>query len=424
MKRILVTELKNYINEEVLIKGWVFKIRKLKAFSFVIIRDRSGFVQTVINNSLLPASFTLESTVEITGKVVAGKNDFNFFEVQVTAIRVLSLAQELPIEINKPELEVNLGTMLNNRVLSLRHEKKNSIFKLQNIITASFREYLKAQGFTEIFTPKIVAEGAEGGSELFKVNYFGKIAYLAQSPQFYKQMLVAAGYERVFEVAAAYRAEEHNTNRHLNEYISLDIEMGFIEDFNELMNLEEALLKYILTALSTEGEKYIKKLNATLPEIKGQIPRMPLKEAINILKTKYNKNLEGDLDPEGEKLICQYIKENYESDFVFLTHYPRSKRPMYTMPCGENETYSFDLLFRGVEITTGGQRIHDYDMLVKNMNYKGLIPENYNPYLSTFKYGVPPHGGFAIGLERLTAMLLGLTNVRETSFFPRDRTRY
>lgn len=425
MKRIIVEELKNHINEEVVIKGWICRIRKLKSVTFLILRDRTGMVQCIAGNELLELkSLKVETVVSITGKVVSGNNSYNPFEVQVEGINILNeVTEELPIEINKRELEVNLDIMLNNRVLSLRHEKKNAIFKVQNILVEAFREFLKGEGFTEMFTPKIVSEGAEGGSEIFHLKYFEQNAFLAQSPQFYKQMMVAAGFERVFEIGHAYRAEEHNTNRHLNEYVSMDLEMGFIEGFEDIMDLEEALMKHILIELVKRGGKYLELLEASLPVVTDNIPRIRFCEALEILNTKYNKNLVGDLDPEGERLFCSYVKEKYNSDFVFLTHYPREKRPMYTMPCGETETKSFDLLFRGIEITTGGQRIHNYDMLVNNIIHKGLNPKNYEYYLSTFKYGVPPHGGLAIGLERLTAMLLGLNNVRETSLFPRDRTR-
>lgn len=425
MKRTLVEQLKNHINEEVLIKGWVTRIRKLKSVTFLIVRDRTGMVQCVAANEFMEArNVKLETVVSITGNVALGNNAYNPYEVQIKSMEILSrVEEELPIEINKKDIEVNLDVMLNNRVLSLRHEKKNAIFKLQNIIVEAFREFLKGEGFTEIFTPKIVAEGAEGGSEVFSVQYFESKAYLTQSPQFYKQMMVGAGFERVFEIGHAYRAEEHNTNRHLNEYVSMDLEMGFIDSFEDIMDLEENFLRYMLSSINEKGEKYIEILGASLPVLKGRIPRISFNDGLEILKEKYNKILSGDLDPEGERLLCRYVKEEYDSDFVFLTHYPKEKRPMYTMPRGDKETKSFDLLFRGIEITTGGQRIHDYNMLINNMISKGLNPDNYEYYLSTFKYGMPPHGGLAIGLERLTAMLLGLNNVRETSLFPRDRTR-
>ncbi len=426
MKRVMTGSLGSYINNEVKICGWIHRIRNLKKITFLIIRDRSGLVQCVFDNSLLQnINLRLEAVVSVQGIVKEGKNKFHDFEIQGGNIEVISeVNQELPIEINGENLDVNLDTMLNNRVLSLRHAKKKSIFRVQNVIVQAFREFLKDNDFTEIFTPKIVSEGAEGGTELFEVKYFENKAYLAQSPQFYKQMMVAAGFERVFEVGQVYRAEEHNTNRHLNEYVSMDFEMGFIEDERDVMNLEEKLLKYIFTEVSVKCADQLNLLEEEVPDMSIAIPRIKLSEAINILKSEYGKNdLQGDIDPEGEKLICKYVKEKYNSDFVFLTHYPRKKRPMYTMPEGEEETHSFDLLFRGMEITTGGQRIHTFDKLVENMKYKGLNPDNYINYTSVFKYGVPPHGGLAIGLERITSQLLGLTNVRKASFIPRDRTR-
>lgn len=426
MSRVMINELNNYINQKVEIKGWVQRVRKLKAITFLILRDRTGLVQCVVDNNFMEVAQTkLESVVSITGEVKESKNTLNPFEVLVSNFEIINNAvSELPIEINKPELEINLDTMLNNRVLSLRHEKVNSIFKIQNLIVQGFREFLNKEGFTEIFTPKIVGAGAEGGTEIFEVKYFENKAYLAQSPQFYKQMMVGAGYERVFEVAHVYRAEQHNTNRHLNEYISMDFEMGFIENEEDVMNMEENLLKFILNKVELEGKRYLEILNAEMPRIEGNIPRIRFSEAIEILKNQYNKTeLEGDLDPEGEKLICKYAKEKYGCDFLFLTHYPRRKRPMYTMPCGEEETHSFDLLFRGIEITTGGQRIHEYDMLIENIKYKGYNPESYEDYTKVFQYGMPKHGGIAIGLERITSRLLGLENVREASLLPRDRTR-
>jgi len=426
MERINIENLNNHLGKKVLIKGWAHRIRKLKAITFVILRDRTGMVQCVLDNTLIDLGILkLESVISIEGEVKEGNNTLNSYEVIIEKLDILSeVKEELPIEINKKELEVNLDTMLNHRVLSLRQEKKNAIFKIQELIAQGFREFLIKEGFTEIFTPKIVAEGAEGGTEMFEVKYFENKAYLAQSPQFYKQMMVGAGYERVFEVGAVYRAEQHNTNRHLNEYISMDFEMGFIDSDEDVMKMEEELLKYILKKIEVEGPKYLKVLEVELPRIEEAIPRLRFSEALEILKNEYGKtDLEGDLDPEGEKLIYKYAKERLGSEFLFLTHYPRRKRPMYTMPCGEEETHSFDLLFRGLEITTGGQRIHNYSMLIDNIRYKGLKPENYEGYTDTFKYGMPPHGGLAIGLERITAQLLNLANVRETSLFPRDRTR-
>lgn len=426
MKRRLVSELNSCINDKVNIQGWVYKIRKLKSISFVILRDRSGLVQCIVDNSKFDISnIRLESVVSVTGEVKESNNKLNFFEILVEEIEVINNSiNELPIEVNKEFLECNLDTMLSNRVLSLRHPKINAIFKVQNEIVNGFREFLNSKGFTEIRTPKIVKEGAEGGADLFEVKYFEDKAYLATSPQFYKQMMVSAGFERVYEIGHAYRAEEHNTNRHLNEYVSMDLEMGFINDEKDIMNIEEQMLKYILNKLNINCKEYFELLEVSIPEIKESIPRVDFNEALNILKKEYNKSdLEGDLDPEGEKLIYKYIKEKYNSEFVFLTNYPRKKRPMYTMPLGEKGTHSFDLLFKGIEITTGGQRIHEYEKLIENIKYKGFNPQEYDSYLDVFKYGMPKHGGLAIGLERITAKLLDLENVREATLFTRDRKR-
>lgn len=426
MERTLIKALNKKIGEEVIIKGWVHRIRRLSKITFIILRDRSGLVQCVINPEVADVKgIKNESIVEIKGVISEAKNFTGNVEIQVEELNVISLVEkDTPIEINNEELAINIDTLLNNRVLSLRHIKTNAIFKIQAAIVQGFTDFLKQKDFTQVFSPKLVAEGAEGGTAIFEVKYFEKKAYLAQSPQFYKQMLVAAGYERVFEVGHVYRAEEHNTLRHLNEYVSLDLEMGFIEDEFEIMNLETELLKYILTYIKTDCSKELDILNVELPSIGEEIPHMRLDEAIEILKKEYDKvELERDLDPEGEKIIGQYAKEKFNSDFLFLTHYPRSKRPMYTMPSDENLTHSFDLLFRGLEITTGGQRIHNYEMLRGNMIIKGYNPDSFNSYLDVFKYGVPPHGGLAIGLERLTAQLLGYKNVREATLFPRDRER-
>lgn len=426
MERIMINKLNDYINKKVKVEGWVHRIRVLKTITFVIIRDRTSLVQCIVSNTLFDTSkIKLESIVSIIGEVKESNNKINNFEIEALEVEVInSCIEALPIEINKEKLNINLNTMLNNRVLSLRHKRVNSIFKVQNIIVNAFREYLVNDGFTEIYTPKLVKEGAEGGTEIFQVKYFENKAYLAQSPQFYKEMMVSAGFERVFEIGHVYRAEEHNTNRHLNEYISMDLEVGFVDNEEEIMNLEENLLMFIINKLETYGEEYFKLLGAEIPKINGSIPRIKFSEALEILSKEYNKNdLEGDLDPEAEKLICKYAKEKLNCEFIFLTNYPRKKRPMYTMPYGENETRSFDLLFRGIEITTGGQRIHNYNMLIENIKYKGLNPENYKSYTEVFKYGMPKHGGLAIGLERITSRFLNLENVREATLITRDRTR-
>ncbi|MBU5591977.1 aspartate--tRNA(Asn) ligase [Clostridium sp. MSJ-4] len=426
MKRILISELKEeFINEKVLIKGWVHRIRILKKVTFILVRDRSGVVQCVIDNeSINNVELKNESVIEIVGKVVSSQNKISNIEVVVENINILSkVKDELPIEVNNG-LDIKLETMLDNRVLSLRKENINFILKVKAILAQGFREFLIRDGFTEIFTPKIVKDGAEGGTNLFNLKYFENTAYLAQSPQFYKQMMVAAGYEKVFEIAHVYRAEEHDTRRHLNEYVSMDLEMGFIEDEKDIMRIENQLLIYLMEKLRLEMSEEEEKFEFHIPKVPETIPYITFKEAKQILKKHYNKiNSEEDLDPQCEELIYEYAKTYLDSEFIFITDYPKSKRPMYAMPKGENLTHSFDLIFRGMEITTGGQRIHDYDMLVNNFINKGLDPSNFGSYTEIFKYGVPPHGGLAIGLERLTCQILGLKNVREASAFPRDRQR-
>ncbi|AGK95567.1 aspartate--tRNA(Asn) ligase [Clostridium pasteurianum] len=422
MNRTLVEELNNKLGEIAKVQGWVQRIRKLGKIAFIILRDRSGSVQCVVNTKNIDINgLKLESVVEITGKVALEKN----IEIQLISLDIISEVEEnIPIEINKDKIQANLDTVLNNRVLSLRHKTINSVFKIEACLAEAFEEFLIEHDFTQIFTPKIVAGGAEGGTEVFELKYFEQKAYLAQSPQFYKQMMVGAGYERVFEIGHVYRAEEHNTNRHLNEYVSLDFEMAFIEDENNIIDIETELLKSMIEKVKSKCQKELEILAAELPEIKDKIPSMQLPEAIKILRDVYGKDdLVKDIDPEGERLISKYVKDKYNSDFVFLTHYSAEKRPMYTMPTGDGLTHSFDLIFRGVEITTGGQRIHSYEMLKRNMEVKGLNPEDFQDYLQVFKYGMPPHGGLAIGLERLTAQLLGLKNIREAALFPRDRER-
>lgn len=424
--RTLINELQNKIGETVKLQGWLHRVRNLGKIAFIILRDRSGLVQCVVNTKEINIKgVKLESVIEVTGEVSKNESVEKKIEVLAKKLSIISeVKDDLPIEINKDKIEANLDTVLNNRVLSLRNPRINAVFKIQAAIVHGFGEYLRSQGFTEIFTPKIVAEGTEGGTELFEVKYFDKKAYLAQSPQFYKQMMLGAGYERVFETGHVYRAESHDTNRHINEFVSLDLEMGFIEDESDIMKLETELLKYIFSYVKDECREELKLLNVNLPEIKSEIPSMRLPSAIEILKEKYNKtDLERDIDPEGEKLICRYAAEELGSEFIFLTHYPQSKRPMYTMPAEDGLTHSFDLIFRGTEITTGGQRIHNYEMLKNSIASRGMNPESFNNYLEVFKYGMPPHGGLAIGLERLTAQLIGLDNIREAALFTRDRFR-
>ena len=413
----------------VTVEGAIHSIRNMGEIAFVILRKRDGLLQTVweegktnldVSQLKEAACICVEGTVKNEERAPHGK------EIRLEKIEILSQpAQPLPLAIDKWKLNTSLETKLNMRSVSLRNIKERARFKIQEAICRGFREYLYEQGFTEIHTPKIGAKGAEGGSNVFKLNYFHTPAVLAQSPQFYKQMMVGV-FDRVFETGPVFRAEKHNTRRHLNEYTSLDFEMGYIDSFLDICEMETGFLQYTMKLLETKYEKELKILGITLPKV-YKIPYVRFDEAKELVAEKYNRKIRNpfDLEPEEEELIGRYFKEEYDSDFVFVTHYPSKKRPMYAMddPADERYTLSFDLLFRGLEITTGGQRIHDYNKLIEKIEKRGMSTEGMDQYLDTFKYGMPPHGGLGIGLERLTMQLLGEENVREACLFPRDMTR-
>ena len=409
--------------------GAVHNIRDMGEFAFIILRKAEGLVQCVYEEG--KTEFDLkdlkeESAVEVTGVIALEERAPQGFELRLTGIRVLSEpAETMPIAINKWKLNTSLETRLSLRPVSLRNVRERAKFKIQEGIVRGFREFLSSQGFTEVHTPKIVSRGAEGGANVFKLNYFNKKAELGQSPQFYKQMMVGV-FDRVFEVAPVFRAEKHNTTRHLNEYIGLDFEMGYIDSFEDVMAMETGFLKFTMELLKSEYKKELDMLGIDLPSI-SQIPHVRFAEAKQLVSEKYNRKIRNpfDLEPEEEVLIGRYFKEEYDSDFVFVTHYPSKKRPFYAMddPEDTSVTLSFDLLYKGLEITTGGQRIHDYQMILEKMEKRGMDPEDIKDYLMIFKYGMPPHGGLGIGLERLTMRLLDEQNVRETSLFPRDVTR-
>ncbi|SET10977.1 aspartyl-tRNA synthetase [Natronincola peptidivorans] len=427
MKRILVDELVEGMDSLVLLRGWIHKIKSFGKFAFVFLRDKTGVVQLVMEEEEILSQLKLEMSVEVKGVPVKNEKAPGGIEIQVKEIEIIGKTYYdlLPFSINEKKVKATLETELDYRYISLRRPDRRAVFKVQEEIVAAFKQYFKGEGFHEIHTPKIIASGTEGGSEMFTVNYFDRRAFLAQSPQFYKQMMAGAGFESVFEVGHAYRAELHNTWRHLNEYVSLDIETAFIKDENDLMELETGFLKDLIQHLKETCGKELEMYGITLPEIK-EIPKIPLAEAQRILLEEYDKKSPaGNIDAEGEILFSQYIQEEYKSDFVFLTKYPASKRPVYTMPdqqC-EGATRSFDLIYKGLEITTGGQRIHDYEMLRDNMIRFQLNPEDFGFYLDSFRYGMPPHGGFAIGLERLTMKLLELENIRAATLLPRDMNR-
>ena len=426
LERTFISEVKDSQDETILLRGWVYKIIDLSNIVFVKLRDKSGIVQLVTDKDQIEG-LKLENAVEVVGKKSENEKAPDGIEIIVDEIKILGRTyyDKLPFEINSYKNKAALETQLDHRTIALRRPEIRAIFKVQNEIEQAFRDYLRSKNFEQIHTAKIIDSSTEGGSEMFTVNYFDRRSFLAQSPQFYKQMMVGAGFERVYEIGHAYRAELHNTWRHLNEYVSLDVEMGFIKDEFELMDLEEGFLDYLFKHLNKVCKKELEMYKVELPnEVK--IPRITLEEAHKILLEKYNKKSPiGNIDAKGEELICDYVKKEYGTEFVFLTKYPVAKRPMYTMPDDEDKTLtkSFDLIYDGLEITTGGQRINDYEMLKENIIKFGLNPEDFDFYLDTFKYGMPPHGGFAIGLERLTMKILKLSNIREATLVPRDMKR-
>ena len=418
-----------YEGKEIRMNGAVHTIRHMGEVAFVILRKPRGLVQCVYEAGVTDfdiRELKEESAVEVMGVVKAEERAPHGFEIRLKAIRVLSQpAEPLPIAISKWKLNTSLETKLSLRPISLRNVRERAKFKIQEGIVRGFRAYLLSRDFTEIRTPKIVARGAEGGSNVFKLEYFNKKAELGQSPQFYKQTMVGV-YDRVFEAAPVFRAEKHNTTRHLNEYTSLDFEMGYIDSFRDVMDMETGMLRYVMKLLEQEYKKELDMLGVTLPEV-GRIPAVRFDQAKELVSRKYDRKIRNpyDLEPEEELLIGRYFQEEYGSDFVFVTHYPSKKRPFYAMddPADPKFTLSFDLMFRGLEVTTGGQRIHDYREITAKMEKRGMDPEDIASYLMIFKYGMPPHGGLGIGLERLTMRLLDEQNVREASLFPRDVTR-
>lgn len=419
----------DYEGKDVKLHGAIHKIRDMGDVAFIVLRKREGLVQTVYEDEVTGVdlkSLVEEATVEVRGIVAREERAPHGFELRLKEIKVLSSPSEpMPIAVNKWKMNTSLETKLDLRPLSLRNVRERAKFRIQEGVVRGFRDFLHEQGFTEIHSPKIGARGAEGGANLFRLEYFHKHAVLAQSPQFYKQMMVGV-FDRVFEAAPVFRAEKHNTKRHLNEYTSLDFEMGYIESFEDIMQMETGFLQYTMALLEKEYAKELKLLGVTLPKVE-KIPQVRFDKAKELVAEKYHRKIRNpyDLDPEEEALIGQYFKEEWDADFVFVTHYPSKKRPFYAMddPADPKFTLSFDLLFHGLEITTGGQRIHDYQMLADKIADRGMTQEGMEQYMLIFKHGMPPHGGLGIGLERLTMKILGEENVRETTLFPRDLSR-
>lgn len=415
--------------DTVSLEGSIHKIRAMRKFAFFVIRTPRRLVQCVYEptEGQKPVSdFSEEDCVRLSGTIAVDARSPLGFEIRVKDITVLSSpAENLPIVINKKKLDCNVDIKLDYRAVSLRNPHERAYIKILDGIMDAFSTFMRSEGFTEFVPPKIVSAGAEGGADLFEVDYFGEKAYLNQSPQVYKQMMVGV-FKKVFVIAPVFRAEKHSTTRHINEFEGLDFEMGFIDSFEDVMAVEARFMVYLFDFLKKNYALELEEIGVELPEIK-QIPQFRFVEAKKIVAEKYGREFRNsnDLDPEEERLIGEYVKEEYGSPLVFVTHYPSKKRPFYAMDDPEDPKYtlSFDLLLNGAEVTTGGQRIHDYRTQVDKMLARGMDPDEFKDFLMIHKYGMPPHGGLGIGLERLAMKLLEVDNIRTVTAFPRDMGR-
>ncbi len=431
MERTLISNTLKKVGQKVKILGSIHVVRSHGKIAFADIFDRTGTLQIVGGEEV--ASLKPQYAVEIEGtvnsrpeKMINEKVTTGKVELSIDKVKVLSKSVEMPFDMGAEELNLELPALLDNRPLTLRHPKQKLIFKVQANIAKAFRENAEELGCIEVFTPTVSTSATEGGAEVFKVDYYGHNAFLVQSPQLYKQIMVGV-YERVYLFSHAYRSEPSVTTRHLAEVVQMDCEISFIENFDELLGyMEFAGVETIKKAYEYSKEE-IKALGVVNPLIPVKVPRLTLREAQNIIAkiTGNERRYDPDLTPEDEKIICEWAVKEHKSDFVTITHFPTKKRAFYTMPDPKDPEFSlsYDLLFRGLEICSGSQRINDYDMLLEKMKDKGVDIRGFEMYLQTFKYGLPPEGGFSYGLERMTMKLLNLSNVRESSLFPRDMER-
>ncbi len=424
MQRTLIKDAKQKIDESVLIMGRVMNARLLSNVSFLQVQDYSGTIQTVWEK---PVSAKVGDAIEVIGEVREDKRAKGGCEILGEELKIISAnVEDLPFDLAKKDLNLQLTTLLDWRVLSLRHPKVQAIFKLYDLLLKHYGSVMREHGFTEIKTPKILGAASEGGANFFKIKYFDQNAYLAQSPQFYKQIMVGV-FERVFEIGSTFRAEPHFTTRHVNEYISLDAEMGFIDSFRDVGEMLNKILVEIFAKIKEEGAEWLAMHGVEDIVVPEKIPSVKLAEIREIVKKKYDYTIpeDTDIDPEGERLAGRYAKEEFNSDFIFITNYFWKDKPFYTMPSADNpeETEGFDLLYKGVEIATSNQRIHKYDELIANMKKKGVKPDGMEYYLDVFKFAMPPHGGWGMGSERLIQQMLGLKSVKEAILFPRDVKR-
>lgn len=428
--RVMISETPEKVGEKVLLKGWVQSVRDHGKITFIDLRDMTGVVQCVGQSV---EKVGPEYAIEIEGKVKERPEKLvnkdlktGKVEIEIEKLSILAKSEELPFDMGKPDLDVTLPVLLDYRQLTIKHPKVNSIFKVQEEIANAFRNAAKDLHCIEVYTPTIAASATEGGAEVFNVDYYGYPAFMVQSPQLYKQIAVGA-FERVFLISHAYRAEPSVTTRHLSEVVQLDCEIAFIKDFDELLDALEHVGSQSLIRAAKESKEILKEFGVEAPRLDSKIPRLKLREAQKIVEERTGRDLSKELDmnPEDEIEICKWALEKHGSDFVTITHFPTAKRAFYTLPDPKDPEYSlsYDLLFRGLEISSGSQRVNKVDELLAAMKKKGLDPKNFEVYLQAFKYGMPPEGGFSFGLERLTMKLLELNNVREASLFPRDMER-
>jgi nondiscriminating aspartyl-tRNA synthetase len=432
VERISSVEVVAHIGERVQVAGWLHALRRLGGINFVILRDGWGIVQAVAasDEALAPlraAQAGPESVLLITGMVAEASQAPGGAEIREPEITVLTAVTETPpVTLGKRELKASLTTMLDEGVLTNRHPTRRAVYRLGASAMAAFRETLSSRGFTEIQTPKLVESATEGGANVFALDYFGRPAYLAQSPQFYKQIMVGV-FERVFEVGPVFRAEPHDTTRHINEYVSLDMEMGFIEDHFTIMAGARDVLAAVMERFRAANAADLELLGVSLPEVPAEIPHIHFADAQELIFQRHGVDVRGepDLSPQDERWLGEWARAEHGSDFLFVTGYPMRKRPFYTHPDLARPEYSnsADVLFRGTELMTGGQRLHRYEDYLAALAERNLSPEPFADYLETFRYGMPPHGGFAIGLERLLMQLTGLPSIKLAALFPRDLNR-
>ena len=425
MERIYTDELSDHVGGRVRLAGWLHHQRRLSRLTFLLLRDARGLAQVVVNGE--PPRWQPETVLELEGTVVATPEAPEGVELHDPDLRVLVEPDAPPpLELRRPRLKEQLPTILDHAPVALRHPRERAKFRIAAASVAGFRATLDSLGFVEIQTPKLVGAATEGGANVFAVDYFGRPAYLAQSPQLYKQILVGA-FERVYETGPAFRAEPHDTGRHLAEYVSLDAELGFVEDHRDVMRVAREAVAGMVEAVRERAAPAVELLGAAVPDVPVEIPWLDFVAAQEAIERASGERVVGepDLAPAHERWLGDWAREVHGSDFLLVVDYPMEKRPFYTHPDPERPAFSrgFDLIFRGLEIVTGGQRLHRYEDYLSALAVRGLDATPFAGYLEAFRHGMPPHGGFALGLERWVARLVGATNVRETTLFPRDRAR-